>query len=115
MAKKGQEQVKMNPILYAKMLKLMMDGTRTVREIADETGIHYLTACHYTRALHDAGVAHIASWETDALGRDMLKVFMLGAGKDAKRQKLSDTDRAAKYRQKQMQKEIQNALAGVGA
>lgn len=92
--------IKMNAISFAKLVAAMLDGTMTKRELAEHTGLHYLTVCQYTRELHLQGAAHIALWEKDALGRDSMPVFQIGVGRDKKRHKDSQTDRAKKYRAK---------------
>lgn len=91
--------IKMGAISYAKMLALI-DGTRTCKEVAEETGLHYLTVCQYTRELHREGVIHITTWEKDSRGRDAIRIYKLGAGKDAKRHTMTQRERAARYRTK---------------
>jgi predicted ArsR family transcriptional regulator len=88
----------MNAISYAHMIKMLLEGTRTCAELAEETGLHVATIYDYTRELHKKGAAHIITWEPDTLGRDAKPVFMLGKGKDAERRKLSAAERTANYR-----------------
>lgn len=92
--------IKVNAISFAKLCALMVDGTRTKRELADETGLHYLTVCQYTRELHLAGAAHIVMWEKDSRGRDALPILKLGPGRDAARSKLSQAQRQRRHREK---------------
>ena len=84
---KNRRIIKINAITQAHLIKLLLEGTYTCQELADETGLHYVTVLHYTRELHRAGAAHIASWEKDLRGRDLVKIYKLGVGRDAKRQK----------------------------
>lgn len=103
--------IKMSAISYAKMMSLI-DGTRTCLEIAEETGLHVLTVYQYTRELHREGVIHIALWEKDTRGRDAIKVYKLGEGKDAKRHTMTQRERAARYREKKAGLAFINRVSG---
>ena len=91
---------KINAITQAQLIKLLLDGIYTCQQLADETGLHYVTVLQYTRELHRFGAAHISSWEKDCRGRDILKVYKIGAGGDAKRSRLTPAQRTARYRSK---------------
>jgi predicted ArsR family transcriptional regulator len=93
---KGRKVIKINAITQAQLIKAMLDGTLTCQELAEETGLHYVTVLQYTRELHAAGAAHICLWEKDTLGRDSVKVYKIGEGKDAKRQKMTGAERQAR-------------------
>jgi predicted ArsR family transcriptional regulator len=107
---KGKRIVKINALTQAQLIKLMLDGTYTCTELAEMTGLHYVTVLQYTRELHRAGAAHISSWEKDARGRDVIKVYKIGAGKDAKREKLTQVQRQARHRAKVKGIELMRAL-----
>lgn len=104
--------IKMGAISYAKMIRLLMDGTMTCAEIAEETGLHLLTVYQYTRELHREGVIHIALWEKDSRGRDAIKVYRFGEGKDAKRYAMTQRERAARYREKKAGLAFINRVSG---
>lgn len=106
------KQIKVNASAYGRLIELMLDGTLSCRELAEETGLHYLTVLDYTRALHKASAAHISSWEKDAKGRDCIRIYKIGRGKDAKRTKISAADRAKAYREKLQGRKICHILAG---
>jgi len=97
---KGKRIIKVNAISFAKMVELMLDGTYDCMELAEMTGLHYVTVLQYTRELHRAGACHISSWGKDDRGRDLRKIYQIGKGKDAKRQSLSRNEIAARYRAK---------------
>lgn len=97
---RNKKIVKINAISQALLIKAMLDGMLNCQELAEETGLHYVTVLQYTRELHAAGAAHIAYWEKDLLGRDAIKVYKIGVGKDAKRERMSRAERAARYRLK---------------
>ena len=81
------KQVKMGAISYGKMCKLMCEGIYSCAEMAEMTGLHYVTVLQYTREIYLAGAAHVAAWETDARGRQCVRIYMLGEGVDAKRKR----------------------------
>jgi hypothetical protein len=95
---RGRRLIKINAITQAHLILLLLDGDRTCEELAEETGLHYVTVLQYTRELHRAGAAHIVRWEKDSRERDSLKVYKLGRGKDAKRAKLSASERQVRLR-----------------
>lgn len=113
---KGRKLVKINKLTQAHLLKLLLPGTRTCVQLAEESGLHYVTVLNHTRALHRAGVVHIAHYETDRLGRDIQKVYRLGEGEDAKRHRLTDAEKSSRYRARRargnLQQQITNALFG---
>ena len=95
--------IKINAIMQAQLIKLLLEGTYTCQELAEMTGLHYVTVLHYTRELHRAGAAHIAAWEKDPRGRDLAKIYKLGAGNDKKRHKYTQAERQVAYRAKKKQ------------
>ena len=98
--KVGRRIVKINALTQAHLIKLLLDGDRTCQELAEETGLHYVTVLQYTRELHRAGAAYISHYEKDVRGRDMLKVYKIGKGRDAKRGKMSSAERQTRLRQR---------------
>lgn len=93
-------QIKINAITQAQLIKAMLPGDLTCQELADETGLHYVTVLQYTRELHRAGAAHIARFDQDARGRHIVKVYKIGVGKDAARPRKSAAQRQAASRRK---------------
>lgn len=99
-AKYRRKQIKMGAVLYGRMVEMMLHGTFSCREISEETGLHYVTVLEYTREMYRAGACYIAHWDKDNRGRDMIKIYKIGKGKDAKRHTVSKAERAAKYRER---------------
>lgn len=100
---KGKRIVKINAMTQARLIKLLLEGTYTCTELAEMTGLHYVTVLQYTRELHRAGAAHIADWEKDSRGRDLAKIYRLGEGSDKPRQKKTQAERQIAYRAKKKQ------------
>lgn len=91
--------VKVGAISYAQLVKLLLDGLYTTRELAEQTGLHYVTVCQYTRELYRAKAVYICDWQPDTRDRDCLKIYKIGTGKDKLRRKLSAKERQRRHRQ----------------
>ena len=102
--------VKINAILQAQLIKLLLEGNYTCMELAEMTGLHYVTVLQYTRELHRAGAAHISGWEKDSRGRDLAKIYKLGEGRDKARRKLTQVERQRAYRTKRKQMKLMEKL-----
>jgi transcriptional regulator with XRE-family HTH domain len=103
---------KLNAITQAQLIKLLLDGIYTCEQLAEETGLHFVTVLQYTRELHRFGAAHISSWEKDSRGRDIIKVYKIGIGKDAKREKLTGAERQERVREKRRAHQMAQVMAG---
>ena len=110
---KGRRIVKINAFTQAKLIEAMLDGVYSCQELADLTGLHYVTVLHYTRELHRAKAAHISGWDKDSRGRDVVKIYRIGRGKDAKREKLTDAQRQARTREKKKAQEVAKIMMGM--
>lgn len=108
---RGRKIVKINALSQAQLIKAMLDGTLTCQELAEETGLHYVTVLQYTRELHAAGAAHICCWEKDSRNRDSIKVYKIGEGKDAERQSMTPAQRQARSRAKRFNLEMIQRMA----
>lgn len=109
---KGRRLIKINAITQARLIRLMLDGIYTCAQLAEETGLHYVTVLQYARELHLAGAAHIATWDKDDRGRDALKIYQIGKGRDAKRQTVPAAERQARVRSKRKAAEMSQIQAG---
>ena len=85
-----------------------------IGELAELTGLHYVTVLEYCRELHRAGAAHIASWNKDARNRDSVKVYKLGPGRDAQRACMTDAQRVQRQRDRKKAMQLNLVMAGRG-
>lgn len=109
---KGKTIVKVGALSYARLVKLMLEGIYNCDELAEETGLHYVTVLHYTRELHKVGAAHICDWDKDRCGRDALKIYKLGEGKDKSRHKTPSKEISRRYRARLKSQETIHMMAG---
>lgn len=92
--------IRINALSFAKLVKAIIEDDLTVQQLVDDTGLHYVTVQRYMRALHREGVIHICGWEKDSRGRDAIRVYRFGPGRDAKRKRKPGAVRAKEYRSK---------------
>ena len=110
---KGKRIIKINALTQAKLIEAMLDGVYNCQELSEITGLHYVTVLQYTRELHRAKAAHICQWDKDSKGRDVIKIYRIGRGKDAKREKLTAVQRQARHRAKQKAQEVAKIMMGM--
>lgn len=101
---------KVNAMTFAILTKLLMEGTRTCQELADETGLHKLTVYDWTRELHRQGVIHICMWEGE--GRASTRIFKFGPGKDAPRPVKTRKQISEDYKTRKKAVQLLHRLAG---
>jgi hypothetical protein len=104
--------MKINRYTQALLIRYLLDGEYSCAELAELTGLHYVTVLDYTRELHRAGAAHICRWEDNGRGAHTIKVYKLGVGKDARRPRMTEAQRQARYREKKKFMAFNNLLAG---
>lgn len=109
---KGRKMVKMSAISLAQLMKYLMEGIYSCRELAEETGLHYVTVLNYTRQMHRVGVIHICAWEKDCRGKDQIKIYAFGNKPDAKRKTMTRYESSKKSREKRRQLKMLHRLAG---
>ena len=111
-----RKMVKVGALTYAQLIKYLLEGEHSCAELAELTGLHYVTVLEYTRELYRAGVLHIGAWGCDVRGRATLKIYRMGPGKDAKRPaRVPAVARSAAYRAKTRQLDTLRRINGQSA
>lgn len=103
---------KINHLVLAQTVKLLLDGPATAHEVAEHTGIHIVTAQEWMRGLRKEGAVHISGWIADGLGRDTTAVYQLGKGRDKPRHRFTPAERQARYRARKRQLNTQAIITG---
>lgn len=101
---------KVNALCFSILVKLLYEGTRNCYELADDTGLHVLTIYDWTREMHRQGIIHICMW--DGEGRNSVRIFKMGPGKDAPRPIKPRSRIHAEYRAKQKAAQLLQRMAG---
>jgi hypothetical protein len=110
-------QVKVNAMSFALLVREMLAGEYTCEELAEKTGLHYVTVLHYTREMHKAGSAYICAWRMNHRRQYVLKVYGIGNRDDARKPRAAMTpaQRQIKHRAKiRRRKEHDNLLRDLG-
>ncbi len=105
-----KRQVKLGAMSFAKVLRALTDGPSSAQELQDATGLSLETLHNLMRALRKEKLAHIGSWEKDALGRDTIRIYRLGAGQDAPRRKKTKAQIARECRQRKLEQKMRAAF-----
>lgn len=67
------------------MMARLVEGSATVRDLSDETGLTQFSIRCYIRAMRRHRAVHVVGWEHDAAGRQTLAAYTLGRAPDAAR------------------------------
>jgi len=103
---------KVNASALARMVKTLMDDEVSSHELAERTGLSYITVLRYIAALHKEKVVHIVEYRRDRLGRQCERVFTLGNAKDVKRVRKSPLELKRESRARLKQIRMNQMLAG---
>lgn len=114
-----KKPVRLGALSVAKVIAALMKGPCSVPDLMALSGLSSNTVHEYMRALRKEGVVHIGAWERDATGRESLRVYKFGAGKDVVRAKKTKAQIARECRQrkavlKRMEKSAQQRESGAG-
>jgi hypothetical protein len=106
----SKNQVKVNAMSFALLVKEMLAGEYTCEELAERTGLHYVTVLNYTREMHKAGSAHICAWRMNHRKQYVLKVYGVGDRMDAEkpRKAMTSAQRQLKYKSKLRRKHAES-------
>jgi len=89
---------KINQEVYAKLLKFLISNDATLKQLADESGLHVITVGNLIKTFRKHKLVHICEWEMDRLGRDQTMIIRWGEGKDIKRFRMSGKERQRLHR-----------------
>ena len=99
-----------NAIAYAELVKALLEGGYTMRELADQCGLHYVTVTAVIRAMHARSVVHISGWEPDRRGNLSVRVYSLGKGSDAAKKLKAKTDVQRAFRERKRRARLQQTM-----
>lgn len=85
----------------ALMLRVLMQGHKSIAQIAEGCGMSYDTARQFINDLHAAGVVHIAAYTKPQNTHYTMALYTLGIGVDAQKPKAkTPSERSIKYKRK---------------
>lgn len=111
-----RKQVRLSHITFALVLEELMSGPCTAMHLAEHSGMGHRYVRRLLRTMREKKLAHIASWEKDSRGRQVVMVFALGHGRDAPRRTKSREAVNRDYRNKAAQAPLRGTpFYGLGA
>ena len=105
-----KRQIKLNALMMAKVVRMLFDGGVTVYQIAEETGLGYITTLRYVNALRREGVVRIDSWVRS--GSQHVAAYELGDEPDAPKKLKCPRESAAEWRARRAMKNMIQRTAG---
>jgi predicted ArsR family transcriptional regulator len=103
--KKEVKAARVNHIVMGQTLALLKAGPVTAQKVAQETGVHIVTAQDWLRELRQQRVVFVSGWLPDSLGRDAVPVYEFGNESDEPKRSLSRAEISKRYRQRRKEKE----------
>lgn len=113
--RRGKRQAKLNALTFAKLTRALMEGDMTLAELAEETGLHYVSVLRYCRTLRAEGAIYIADWRPDKRGTPIMKVYKIGTRPDAPKPVKTKAAIGRDYRKRKAMREMIQLTAGRAA
>ena len=107
-------QVKVNAMSFALLVKEMHRGIYTCEELAELSGLHYVTVLNYTRAMHRAGAAYIGAWKMNKRRQYTLKIYKIGDSRDFEKPRPAMTPAQRTYRYRMKKQRIKQRRVELG-
>ena len=92
---------RVNALAFSIMIKSLLDGGYTAKELAETTGLAIATIRDYVNYMHKTGAVYISGWEQDDCGRHKARQYALGEGVDMRKPKPApQKQKSARWRAK---------------
>jgi len=105
-------KIRLNPLANAKLMRTLYEGSHSIKELQDSTGLGETTVITYVRHLRKMKLVRIGSWDTARNGAATIPCFEWAPDKkDAPKPVKSNAQRSKEYRNRKILKELQNAVA----
>lgn len=102
--------VRINALMMARVMRMLVDGGHTVYEIAGETGLSYNTTCRYINALRREKLIRVDSWVRS--GNQHVATYAMGDEPDAKKKLKPPSESTAEWKARQRMKKMFQLMAG---
>lgn len=84
--KTGQGKLRVSYLSNAMLIRELIDGPCTARDLSQATGLAFRTVSNYLMAMHRKGCIRITAWERDQSGKQSIRAFGFGEGVDAEKE-----------------------------
>jgi hypothetical protein len=109
-----KDPVRIGMYTNALLMRHLIEGKMTSYELADATGLHYITVLRYLKELRKQHILFIAGWTNTITAGGRARIYKLGREVDVpKPRALSVQERQARSRAKQ--RRIKAARAATGS
>ena len=102
-----------NYLSVAALMRALLDGPATVKDLMHESGLSACTCRRYVNALRKARVIHVKLWDVDSYGKRSLASYAIGDKTDAPRNPKSSAEREAARRERLRQKNRTRRINGI--
>ncbi len=102
-----------NYLSVAELMKALMNGPATVKDLMHESGLSACTCRRYVNALRKARVIHVKLWDVDSYGKRSLASYAIGDKDDAPRAPKSSAEREAARRERLRQRNRTRRINGM--
>ena len=102
-----------NYLSVAALMRALLDGPATVKDLMHESGLSACTCRRYVNALRKARVIHVKLWDVDSYGKRSLASYAIGDKDDAPRAPKSNAEREAARRERLRQKNRTRRMNGM--
>ena len=102
-----------NYLSVAALMRALLDGPATVKDLMHESGLSACTCRRYVNALRKARVIHVKLWDVDSYGKRSLASYAIGDKDDAPRTPKSSAEREAARRERLRQKNRTRRINGI--
>lgn len=92
------------------LLRALEENDMTYKEMAAISGFSVFGLVRIIKRLKQEGLVHVCGYNKDAMGRDTIKIYRYGKGKDAKRSKLPGAEKQRMYVERKKIKLIPTSL-----
>lgn len=102
-----------NYLSVAALMRALLDGPATVKDLMHESGLSACTCRRYVNALRKARVIHVKLWDVDSYGKRSLASYAIGDKDDAPRAPKSNAEREAARRERLRQRNRTRRMNGI--
>lgn len=81
-------------------MKTLKETDLTYKEMCEISGFRIWSLIRYIKKLESEKKVHVCGYYKDSLGRETIKIFRYGKGKDAIKKKLSGAEKQKNYKQR---------------
>ena len=106
---------KINAIVQAHLIRLLVDDPHTVADLSEETGLSSNTVRGYVQALHARGLVYLVDKLPDSSGQRSVSLWKFGPDTRDKFRPLTQRERQAACRARKRANLLHSAWAGAAS